>query len=404
MAGFREGRYLKTGGEPKRSTSIAANSPGRTRAAGFGGQETDSATGNLKNASFESVYGRNPKQSTANPIRDVFADTPRPQMTGSGGNLLGSVAAKAAEKFGEKAIGRYLDRPQFEPIGPETGTYLPAGVQTSGAVTYPVSDPGAGITTTDIPSDVSVNPVSDPGAGLQSFDVPIDGLGVESTTSWAGDGLGFDAFGGDAAGAALGGEIPVIGPLVSLAQGNVGGAMGSVVGAAFGGPVGGAIGGLIGSLFDCFITEATMAGLGMDTQQVEQSEPLQVMRWWRDNVLSQTADGRMLVQQYYLMAPDVVAAVNSRPDSEQIYQTIFHQYLAPCVDAVKSGDNEMALKLYLEMISFVVPFGAEMMDDDGAAEEYGNQTAMESHDPQLQQAAVGATPQPGLELNKVFPR
>lgn len=413
MAGFRNGRYYDpTNGAPERSTAIAPNTSGRTRAAGFGGLETDPTTRNLRPASFESVYGRAAPQTAKNPIRDVFADAPRPQMQNtSGSSMGGALAAKVGEKAFDKFLGKQISNPfasaQFEPIGPATGSVLDPGVQSSGAVTYPVYDSGAGITTTDIPSDVSVNPVSDSGDGLRSFDIPMDGLGVSSTSSWAGDGLGFDAWGGgadlagEAAGEAAGafggfdGFGGYVGPAIKLFSGDVEGAAkqaaGVAIGTAIGGPIGGAIGGFIGGA--CFITEATMSGIGLQGEQLERSEPLQVLRWFRDNVMMRTPDGQRMVQQYYLMAPDVVAAINSRPDSEQLYRQMFGQFIRPAVEAIKANDFQKALQLYAEMIQFAAPFGAEMEGEFGEESDFNelaSDAATVNADPDLQQAAIGS--------------
>lgn len=402
MAGFRERKYTNEDGNTRRfGSTISPNVDGRSRAAGFGGLETGD-DGNLRQASYQSVYGKAPSadQAQANPIRDVYADIPRPNVAQSQGGAGMAALAKA----GEKAIDAYMKQrtspgwPQFETIGPATGSTQLPGVQTSGAFTAPVPDMQSGIGVTDLESGTTVSPVQDYGAGIEFNSIPGDAIpGAYST-----DGLGFDAWSGadaglDAAGSAfdIGGVGGYVGPFMKLASGDVGGAIkqgaGVAIGTAIGGPVGGFIGGLIGG--DCFITEATMAGIGVQGPELEQSEPLQVLRWFRDNVMMSSPQGKNLVQQYYLMAPEVVEAVNQRPDAMQVYQAIYGQYLKPAVEAVKAGDYQKALSIYSEMINFVAPFAAEM--DPGVGEDLSESAAMVQADPgmQAQIAAPEGEPQ-----------
>lgn len=403
MAGFRERKYTNEDGNPRRfGSTISPNVGGRSRAAGFGGLETGD-DGNLRQASYQSVYGKAPSadQAQANPIRDVYADIPRPNVAQTSGSMAGAVAAKV----GEKALDRYLANGsrsaiQFEPIGPATGSAQSAGVQTSGAFTAPVSDTQSGIGVTNLESDTTVSPVQDYSVGIESSGIPGDAIPGEYST----DGVGFDAWDGAGAGAIegniadvtdFGAFAPYFGPVMKLANGDVGGAAGSLIGGLAFGPVGGLIGGLLGGLVgdDCFITEATMAGIGVQGPELEQSEPLQVLRWFRDNVMMSSPQGKNLVQQYYLMAPEVVEAVNQRPDAMQVYQAIYGQYLKPAVEAVKAGDYQKALGIYTEMINFVAPFAAEM--DPGVGEDLSESAVMVQADPgmQAQIAAPEGEPQ-----------
>lgn len=136
-----------------------------------------------------------------------------------------------------------------------------------------------------------------------------------------------------------------------------------------------------------------MNGMGMDDQAVEQSEPLNVLRWFRDNVMSSTPQGKMLVNQYYMMAPDVVEAVDSRPDAQEVYRHIFGQFIAPAVEAVKAGNIEEALRIYSEGINYSAELGAEAAMANGEfMDDFGSAGAQVANDPQMAQAAVGMRP------------
>ncbi len=243
-----------------------------------------------------------------------------------------------------------------------------------------------------------------PQTGAETFPVTDFGAGVQSLgdvgSSLADPGY-VDTLGDWGAGAAVDGAtsgIPVIGPALQLAQGNVGGAAGSVVGGALFGPIGAAVGGFLGG-GGCFITEATMAGLGV---QDDNAEPLKVLRAFRDQVLASTPQGQQMIQEYEAIAPLVVQAVQARPDAMTIFKAIYTQFIVPAVDAIKGGNYPQALQIYAAMIAAVVPFAQEAMGDmddmgDGAMAEagevqemqsLGDDAAMVAQNPQMAQQAA----------------
>ena len=185
--------------------------------------------------------------------------------------------------------------------------------------------------------------------------------------------MGADAAGSatDLAGSAgdigFGDVAPYAGSAIRLAQGDVGGAAKAAAGTFIGNMIlpgiGGFIGGAIGG--GCFITEATMAGLGV---QDDNAEPLKVLRFFRDQVLSKTPQGQAMIQEYEAIAPLVVEAVQSRPDAMEIFKKLYTDFIAPAVEAIKAQNFPQALQIYAAMIAAVTPFAQEAMDAEDAME------------------------------------
>lgn len=192
---------------------------------------------------------------------------------------------------------------------------------------------------------------------------------------------------------------------VNDSVGNVVSEAGQDVGNSIGGDVGNFVGDTISSIGDavggCFITEAVMAAGGAG----DNAEPLLVLRAFRDQVMMATPEGQAMVQQYYEMAPLVVAAVSQRPDALQIFAQIYHQYIGPAVEAVKAGDMQQALAIYASMLSDVSELAAEgasietsnmdSPDDMAGMEQLGVDGASVANSPAMQQKAVGMMPVAG---------
>lgn len=187
---------------------------------------------------------------------------------------------------------------------------------------------------------------------------------------------------GDVAGDVGFGGVPVVGPAISLISGHPEKAAGQLIGGAVGsafGPIGTAVGSAVGGFVSnhCFISEAVYSSGGQDN-----AEELQVLRWFRDNVMLSTPQGQQMVQEYEQMAPMVVQAVASRPDAMQIFQQIKSEFLDQAVQAIKSGNFKAALEIYSQMINFVQPFASEMLEGEVGEDldDAGNTAAIAGQD------------------------
>lgn len=96
----------------------------------------------------------------------------------------------------------------------------------------------------------------------------------------------------------------------------------------------------------CFISSATVDAFGWP----DNCGSLQLLRWWRDHVLRPVPGGEQAVEFYYDCAPQIVRAINARPNSAAIYAMIWRRFLRPFIAAVASGRNRRAFVIYLTMI------------------------------------------------------
>lgn len=258
-----------------------------------------------------------------------------------------SVATKAAGSALERGADRLLDRGvaalfnggndlRLADVAKDAGGYINLS---TGAETFPVADYGAGIES----------------LGDGAWNAATDGYGMGADAAAAGGEW------------AVGDVMPYAGSILRVAQGDVEGAAKSAAGTFIGNMIlpgiGGFVGGLIGG--GCFITEATMAGLGV---QDDNAEPLMVLRFFRDKVLAGTPQGQAMIQEYEAIAPLVVQAVQSRPDAMEIFKKLYTDFIAPAVEAIKAQDFPGALQIYAAMIAAVTPFAQEAMDAEDAME------------------------------------
>lgn len=100
---------------------------------------------------------------------------------------------------------------------------------------------------------------------------------------------------------------------------------------------------------DCYITTATMVATGNSD---DNSYELTTMRKFRDDFMKATPAGKELIDNYYQVAPKVVAKLNARSDAKHVYTAIYNNYLAPAIAAIETGDNYHALSIYRAMSQY----------------------------------------------------
>jgi hypothetical protein len=72
---------------------------------------------------------------------------------------------------------------------------------------------------------------------------------------------------------------------------------------------------------------------------------LQILRWFRDNFVSQED-----IEHYYKTAPMVVTEINKQPNSNDIYNGIYHNVIVVCVRAIEQKKYDLAYNVYKESI------------------------------------------------------
>lgn len=96
----------------------------------------------------------------------------------------------------------------------------------------------------------------------------------------------------------------------------------------------------------CFITTAVCDSLGKPDDCYE----LQAFRAFRDSYLLETEEGTRLVEQYYDLAPSIVNTINVLSEQDEIYMSLWQEYLKPCLEYINQGQQEACKQAYIDMV------------------------------------------------------
>jgi len=96
----------------------------------------------------------------------------------------------------------------------------------------------------------------------------------------------------------------------------------------------------------CYITTACVKAENLP----DDCEVLQTLRDFRDNHLRNLPNGSRLIQAYYDTAPQIVAAIERKPNSNDLFKRLFDTEIVPTVEMVRQGDYAQALKKYAAMV------------------------------------------------------
>lgn len=96
----------------------------------------------------------------------------------------------------------------------------------------------------------------------------------------------------------------------------------------------------------CYITTAVCESQG----KADNCYELELLRDYRDQYLLSTPEGAALVKEYYNIAPTIVSRIARSEASEQVYEEIWQNYLAPCVHLIEAGKKEDCREQYMAMV------------------------------------------------------
>jgi len=99
----------------------------------------------------------------------------------------------------------------------------------------------------------------------------------------------------------------------------------------------------------CYISTAICSHIGKSDDCYE----LQLLRNYRDTVLLSNAEGRLLVEEYYDVAPTIVNRINKRIDAQHIYQRLWERYLYPCIHSIEQKQYDTSQKYYASMVQYL---------------------------------------------------
>lgn len=96
----------------------------------------------------------------------------------------------------------------------------------------------------------------------------------------------------------------------------------------------------------CFITTAVCRY----QKKADNCYELQQFRSFRDGYLRRCSDGPALIEEYYNIAPAIVAHIDYCCDPAQCYPAIWQNYLHPCLQLIEAGQPEHCKQRYTEMV------------------------------------------------------
>jgi hypothetical protein len=100
----------------------------------------------------------------------------------------------------------------------------------------------------------------------------------------------------------------------------------------------------------CFITTAVCGSFGKS----DDCRELTAFRDFRDNWLAKQPDGQALINEYYRIAPAIVAAIERRTNRDAVYRGIWDTYLADCMRLIENHEFAACKQRYIEMVEELV--------------------------------------------------
>lgn len=94
----------------------------------------------------------------------------------------------------------------------------------------------------------------------------------------------------------------------------------------------------------CFLTSACIQYRSLP----DDCKELTVLRNFRDTYMSSTENGRMLIKEYYRIAPEIVSNIDASTKRNYYYKKIY-EVIIKCVEYIESKKNILAENLYCEM-------------------------------------------------------
>ncbi len=98
---------------------------------------------------------------------------------------------------------------------------------------------------------------------------------------------------------------------------------------------------------NCFITTAVCSSLG----KADDCYELMAFRNFRDCWLKNEADGSVLIDKYYDIAPKIVKAIDQQTNHKEIYINIWNSYLRLCLQYIEQGNFQLCKEKYISMVN-----------------------------------------------------
>ena len=79
-------------------------------------------------------------------------------------------------------------------------------------------------------------------------------------------------------------------------------------------------------------------------------EELTALRRFRDTYMKSTENGRKSVEEYYSIAPKIVAQIDKSADKDSVYNEIYG-VIVKCIADIERGNNAFAEQRYCDMVN-----------------------------------------------------
>ena len=100
---------------------------------------------------------------------------------------------------------------------------------------------------------------------------------------------------------------------------------------------------------NCFLTTSCVKYFQLDDKCYE----LETLRKYRDKYLLKSTEGKELVNQYYILAPDLVKKLESSENRHDLFRDVFCKIQASC-RAIENKDYEKAKEIYKSAVSYLL--------------------------------------------------
>ena len=92
----------------------------------------------------------------------------------------------------------------------------------------------------------------------------------------------------------------------------------------------------------CYLTTACVEARGLP----DDCEELTILRQFRDTYLKNREGGEQEIEQYYKTAPRIVHQINAGKNAGEIWNSVYEEMVAPCVQMILQGREEDAFWHY----------------------------------------------------------
>lgn len=96
----------------------------------------------------------------------------------------------------------------------------------------------------------------------------------------------------------------------------------------------------------CVITTAACQTL----RAADDCDELQLLRWFRDTHLQDTAEGEAIVREYYRVGPLITSSISQTADPHEVYCYLWNNYIEPSCAAIRAEQWSTAKAIYIRMV------------------------------------------------------